>query len=72
MRPLARCGDTSNAALGAHCHPDDDQQDDIHADIGQDRNLLACCADEDHRRGEQRESDDRWSDDCGLRDCFHG
>lgn len=72
MSPLSRRGDASDAALRADGHANDDEQDDIHADVGEQGNLFTRYADKGDRGEEDRKPDDGGCNNCGLCDCFHG
>lgn len=40
ISPLSRCGDASDAALCADGHTNNNEQNDIHADVGEQGNLF--------------------------------
>jgi hypothetical protein len=72
MSPLACGGDAPDPTLGAQGHAYDDEQDDVQAHVGEQRNLFAGYADEGNGGEEQGKSDNGWSDHCRLCDGLHG
>jgi hypothetical protein len=71
MRPLSGRSDASDPALSADGHADQDEQDNIHADVREQRRLLTGHTDKDNRGCKLGKPDDGGCDDGWLRDGFH-